>query len=345
MADHLASIFGTEKDKVNCPFYHKVGACRHGERCSRKHNPPAISETILIPNMYQNPLATPAKDSEQKAVEYDPEYLEEHFEGFYEDVFLELMKFGEILELYVCDNLTDHLMGNVYARFAEEEAAQQAVAALSNRYYGGRPLRVEFSPVTDFREARCRKWSKNECDRGTFCNFLHLKKPSRSLQRSLKRLQESKYGPSKRSHSRSRSRSRSPSDRYHGRSSSHGHHRHHRSHHREHHEDDRDDREHRRYRDGDEAKVDGEHERHRSHHHHHREHRHRSHSRGLEGGEVSAPAPDTGGMDRRRRRDYDGYAEERDTHQRHDEREEHPRNEKGEEFDRSSPKRRKEEEF
>ena len=24
MAEHLASIFGTEKDRVNCPFYFKV---------------------------------------------------------------------------------------------------------------------------------------------------------------------------------------------------------------------------------------------------------------------------------------------------------------------------------
>jgi hypothetical protein len=25
MAEHLASIFGTEKDRVNCPFYIKIG--------------------------------------------------------------------------------------------------------------------------------------------------------------------------------------------------------------------------------------------------------------------------------------------------------------------------------
>ena len=32
MAEFLASIFGTEKDRVNCPFYFKTGACTHGER-------------------------------------------------------------------------------------------------------------------------------------------------------------------------------------------------------------------------------------------------------------------------------------------------------------------------
>ncbi|KAK1344006.1 hypothetical protein QTO34_014564 [Cnephaeus nilssonii] len=33
MTEYLASIFGTEKDKVNCSFYFKIGACRHGDRC------------------------------------------------------------------------------------------------------------------------------------------------------------------------------------------------------------------------------------------------------------------------------------------------------------------------
>jgi hypothetical protein len=55
MADHLASIYGTEKDKVNCSFFFKIGACRHGEKCSRKHVKPNFSQTILLPNLYQNP--------------------------------------------------------------------------------------------------------------------------------------------------------------------------------------------------------------------------------------------------------------------------------------------------
>ena len=38
---------------------------------------------------------------------------------------------------------------------------------------------VEYSPVTDFREARCRQFDMGECGRGGFCNFMHLKKVSR----------------------------------------------------------------------------------------------------------------------------------------------------------------------
>lgn len=120
MAENLARIYGTEEDKVNCPFYFKVskgttataadsssdseadaasicallaraavfvtaplsiaadpvptlcvcvllsspllfqiGACRHGDRCSRTHNRPLFSQTLLIPHMYTLPPVDP----------------------------------------------------------------------------------------------------------------------------------------------------------------------------------------------------------------------------------------------------------------------------------------------
>ncbi|KAA3677739.1 splicing factor U2AF 35 kDa subunit [Paragonimus westermani] len=58
MAEYLASIFGTEKDKVNCSFYFKIGACRHGEQCSRLHNKPSFGQTILLQNLYIAPQNT-----------------------------------------------------------------------------------------------------------------------------------------------------------------------------------------------------------------------------------------------------------------------------------------------
>ena len=57
MAQHLAKIFGTEEDKVNCPFYFKIGACRHGDRCSRQHHKPPFSQTMIVQHMYQNPAS------------------------------------------------------------------------------------------------------------------------------------------------------------------------------------------------------------------------------------------------------------------------------------------------
>ncbi|KVH99924.1 splicing factor U2af small subunit B-like [Cynara cardunculus var. scolymus] len=197
MAEHLASIFGTEKDRVNCPFYFKIGACRHGDRCSRLHTKPSISPTLLLSNMYQRPdMITPGVDPQGQPL--DPSKIQDHFEDFYEDLFEELGKYGEIESLNICDNLADHMVGNVYAQFREEEHAAAALQNLSGRFYAGRPIIVDFSPVTDFREATCRQYEENVCNRGGYCNFMHLKKISKELRRQL-------FGRRRRSRSRSRS--------------------------------------------------------------------------------------------------------------------------------------------
>lgn len=67
--------------------------------------------------------------------------------------------------MHVCDNVGDHLLGNVYARYEWEAEAQHAVDALNDRWYGNRPLHAELSPVTDFREACCRQNELGECKR------------------------------------------------------------------------------------------------------------------------------------------------------------------------------------
>eukprot|EP00850_Spirogloea_muscicola_P024979 SM001896S05150 [mRNA] locus=s1896:9:1894:- [translate_table: standard] len=202
MAEHLASIFGTEKDRVNCPFYFKIGACRHGDRCSRIHNRPSASPTLLFSNMYQSPDAGfhGGVDAEGNIRQSDPRKLQEHFEDFYEDIFEELSKYGEVENLNVCDNLADHMIGNVYVKFREEDQAAAALHGMAGRFYSGRPILVEPCPVTDFREATCRQYEENTCNRGGYCNFMHLKKISRELRRKL-------FGSYKR---RSRSRSHSP---------------------------------------------------------------------------------------------------------------------------------------
>ncbi|KAJ2897291.1 uncharacterized protein MKZ38_004802 [Zalerion maritima] len=178
MANFLASIFGTEQDKVNCSFYYKIGACRHGDRCSRKHVKPSYSQTILMPNLYQNP----AFDNKSRM---NPSQLQNHFDAFYEDIWCEMCKYGELEELVVCDNNNDHLIGNVYARFKYEESAQKACDDLNSRWYAARPIYCELSPVTDFREACCRLNSGDGCMRGGFCNFIHRKNPSDELDRDM----------------------------------------------------------------------------------------------------------------------------------------------------------------
>jgi splicing factor U2AF subunit len=63
----------------------------------------------------------------------------------------------------------------------------------------GRPLYAELSPVTDFREACCRQNENGECNRGGFCNFMHLRLASKDLTKSLNHSQrlERKLNPPK----------------------------------------------------------------------------------------------------------------------------------------------------
>jgi len=190
MAKHLARIHGTEEDKVNCPFYFKIGACRHADRCSRIHHRPAFSPTILIKHIFRHPI----REAELKAlsdgldkdqVEWDRDKATEDFLQFFENLYEELGKFGRIESLHVCDNLGDHMIGHVYAKFSEEEEASDALNIMDGRYYDGRKMEVEFSPVTDFREARCRDFDEDTCNRGGFCNFMHIKPVPMCLIRSL----------------------------------------------------------------------------------------------------------------------------------------------------------------
>ncbi|XP_063682935.1 splicing factor U2AF 26 kDa subunit-like [Bolinopsis microptera] len=201
MAEYLASIFGTEKDKVNCTFYFKIGACRHGETCTRIHNKPTFSQTIVLLSMYKSPAATAAVlDPAGLGVsQYSDTELQSHFDTFFEDVFVEVEdKYGEIDEMNVCDNLGDHLMGNVYIKFVKESSAKPCVEALNNRWYNGAPIKAELSPVTDFREACCRQYEMGECTRAGFCNFMHLKPISKDLRRKLygRKMKEMRRSPS-----------------------------------------------------------------------------------------------------------------------------------------------------
>uniref|UniRef100_UPI00358E9356 splicing factor U2AF 35 kDa subunit-like n=1 Tax=Myxine glutinosa TaxID=7769 RepID=UPI00358E9356 len=160
-------------------------------------------QTIVLHNLYQNPQNCVQTTNGLTSMISDVE-IQQHYDDFFEEVFTELNeKYGEIEEMNVCDNLGDHLVGNVYVKFHSEEVAEKAVNDLNNRWFNGQPIQAELSPVTDFREACCRQYEMGECTRGGFCNFMHLKPISRELRRDL-------YGRSKkkRHHSRSRSHDR-----------------------------------------------------------------------------------------------------------------------------------------
>jgi len=187
MAEALARIYGTEEDRVNCPFYLRIGACRNGDQCTRLHNRPTISQTLMLARMYHN---TPESLQIAQEEPWDDEMYDraqEHLELFYEEVFLELAKYGEIEDMVCVDNIADHMFGNVYVKYYSEDDSEKALTQLTGRYYGGRLIQAEFSPVTDFREARCRAFHESRCHRGGYCNFMHIKHVPKAVKRRLVR--------------------------------------------------------------------------------------------------------------------------------------------------------------
>ena len=206
---HLLAL--ASAPQVNCAFYNKIGACRHGDRCQRLHNKPLFSLTVCLKGMYVNPINKIYGDSQRairRLTRQEESEIQASFEDFYIDVFDEAAKYGEVEDLFVCDNLGDHLIGewrarvrgwaslhhasvplshllahhpsptssgNVYVKYTQEEEAADALKAMHGRWYKGSAVQAEYSPVTEFREARCRQFDEQGCARGPWCNFMHLK--------------------------------------------------------------------------------------------------------------------------------------------------------------------------
>lgn len=172
-------------NRGTCDFYTKIGACRHGEKCSRNHIKPVSSHTILLPNLYQNP-----KLDKNEGDDLTQKQLQEAFDVFYEDAYVHFAAIGEVSAVVVCENDNDHLNGNVYVRYSDPDVALYSVHQLNGEWFGARPVHCELSPVSSFHEANCRAHETDTCSRGGHCNFMHVRKPSGDLKRRLNKLQE-----------------------------------------------------------------------------------------------------------------------------------------------------------
>lgn len=182
-----------ENPKLICTFYTKIGACRHGEKCSRRHIKPTSSDTILMPNLYKNPRFSSNEGNGQQAPITDEKELQQHFEDFYKDVFVRAATLGKVDAMVVCENNNNHLNGNVYIKFASRDIAYDAVVKLNQEWYDGRPVYCELSPVESLSDANCRAYDTNSCSRGDHCNFMHIRRPSPGLKNFLFRAQEKSF--------------------------------------------------------------------------------------------------------------------------------------------------------
>lgn len=67
----------------------------------------------MLLSLYRNPLNT-AQTADGSHCHVSDMEVQEHHDNFFEEVFTELQKYREIEEMNVCNNLGDHLLGNVY---------------------------------------------------------------------------------------------------------------------------------------------------------------------------------------------------------------------------------------
>ena len=130
-AYYCQTVHGTEVDSINCPFYYKMGCCRHGIKCSRQHNYPVTSSTILFPHLW----------------------IDEGVEGlslndFYNDVYTTCEEeCGKIRSLQILDNNIPYLQGNVFVSFENEQSAIKCQNLMHGRFYNGRII-VLYHPLS-----------------------------------------------------------------------------------------------------------------------------------------------------------------------------------------------------
>uniref|UniRef100_A0A8C2IGY5 Zinc finger (CCCH type), RNA-binding motif and serine/arginine rich 2 n=1 Tax=Cyprinus carpio TaxID=7962 RepID=A0A8C2IGY5_CYPCA len=169
--------YGTEKDKANCPFFLKTGACRFGDRCSRKHDHPTSSTTLMVRGMFVVFGMEQSRRDDydtDASLEYSEEEMHQQFLDFYEDALPEFKNAGRVVQFKVSCNYEPHLRGNVYVQYDTEEKCREAFMMFNGRWYAGRQLQCEFSPVTRWKTAICGLFDRRKCPKGKHCNFLHV---------------------------------------------------------------------------------------------------------------------------------------------------------------------------
>lgn len=144
-----------------CTFFNKVGACRHGDTCTKIHNKPEKSAVLNFKHLWA---------AKQLVTEED----QAAYEKFYDDFYTLCSQYGKVLDMIVAENQSSHLIGNVMVQFSTENEAIDAAENMTNTSFNNKILQPEFSPVINLREARCKAHDADECQKHAQCNFLHV---------------------------------------------------------------------------------------------------------------------------------------------------------------------------
>ncbi|PRT55191.1 Splicing factor U2AF subunit [Wickerhamiella sorbophila] len=112
-------------------------------------------------------------------------YDKTDLEAFVEDIVVEAALIAPVVEVLIAGNDSEHMRGNVYLVFQNDEDADKVLANFNRRWYAGKPVYALLSPVHDLRTAVCRQAEISKCDRGGQCNYVHPLNINKSLLNSL----------------------------------------------------------------------------------------------------------------------------------------------------------------
>jgi hypothetical protein len=174
-ASTALSSAGQQQQLQPCATYLKTGACRLGTQCVFLHKPPTTSRTVLLRGVWPGAASLGKQLVGDDALEADIDETERQNEilALHEDLSSELRSVGSSLRsVKILSNESPHLSGLVFVFFGAEMDAANAVATLNGRYYAGRQIQAELSPVQDWNQAVCA--SLPDCPKGASCTFPHV---------------------------------------------------------------------------------------------------------------------------------------------------------------------------
>ena len=88
--------------------------------------------------------------------------------------------------MQVCCNWEPHLRGNVYVQFATEEEGSKAYTSFNGRWYAGKQLVCQYTPVNKWKGAICGKFVGPKGKRnGYFEEFVMGEKVVKSTRHSV----------------------------------------------------------------------------------------------------------------------------------------------------------------
>ena len=154
-----------------CQFFHKVGSCRHGNKCVRKHTIPSESKAIILVSMplpLRHGRPTNSMDALEKTIE---------------NIFVEIALMAPIQEIVVASNDSPHISGNVYISFANASDAAGVLTNINARWFNERPIFATYLPSQNPSFAVCREGSS--CQRKLDCNYVHPLVVNEDLWRKL----------------------------------------------------------------------------------------------------------------------------------------------------------------